>query len=310
MFLISDLCLLHQRETRHSIALKMQSNTSPVEEKDCESRWTTKLPPTIKFIPMKERSLYMKETTSSSTFLSKGAVKTVPPPLLDNMTELEICCGPTVSTSSSSVQANVYVDHSLSQSPSQNINNQDPVLVIPLMPPQLSSKTLATVEQPGFIRLRMLHDLVVDISNDMTVRLYNPKHMIEVSVSDSGERAAVIHPSGRALFKPESLEAQCEDKVSLKKAKIDDRGISFTGSNLSEVYVLTVRGLRIFQEEFPQNLYLTDYVKSQFSRATTVSWLYSPEEYASISRKMLTKFIFETTGSEEVRLVVPISLAE
>ena len=285
----------------------MQSNISPVEENDCEARWTTKLPPSIKFTPMKERSLNMKEPTSSSAFLSKGAVKIVSPPLLDNMTELEICCGHSVS-SSSSVQANVYVDQSLSQSHSQNVNTQDPVLVIPLLPPQLSSKTLATVEQPGFIRLRLLHDLVVDISNDLTVRLYNPKHKIEVSVSESGERAAVIHPSGRALFQPDSLQVHCEDQVSLKKAKIDDRGVSFTGSNLSEVYVLTVRGLRTFLEEFPQNLYLTDYVKSQFTRATTKYWLYSAEEYASISRKMLTKFIFETTGSEEVRLVEPLAV--
>ena len=105
-----------------------------------------------------------EETKSSSIFLSKGALKKMSCPVLDTMTELEICSGP-----SSSVQANVY--HSRSEDCKKpDINIQDPVLVIPLLPPQLSSKTLATVEQPGFIRLRLYHGMVVDISNDLTVR--------------------------------------------------------------------------------------------------------------------------------------------
>ena len=245
----------------------------------------------------------MQETTQpSSIMLSKGAVKIVSPPVLDTMTELEICSSP--SSTSSSVQANVY----LSQN-SQNLNIQDPILVIPLLPPQLSSKTLATVEQPGFIRLRLQHGMVVDISNDLTIRLFNPQYHTTVSLSESGRRAAVIHPSGRALFKLFSLEVQCDSQVCTKKARIDARGVSFTGSHPSKAsYVLTVGGVRPIQEEFSQNLQLTDYVETQFSAATFSSSLYPAAASASISRSTLAKFRFETTGSEEVRLVSSYSV--
>ena len=271
----------------------MQSNVSPAVENDCESKWTTRLSPSIKFKPMKERSLNMEmeETTPSPIWLTKGALKTVSPPILDTMTELEICSG-----ASSSVQANVF----LSQN-TQNPNIQDPVLVIPLLPPQLSSKTLATVEQPGFIRLRLLHGMVVDISNDLTIRLFNPEHQTRVSMSESGRKAAVIHPSGRAVFKLSSLEVQCDSQVCPKKARMDARGVSFTGSHQGDAsYVLTMSGVRAIQEEINQNLELTDYVETQFTEATN-SWLYPPAESVSISRSTLAKFRFETTGSEEVK---------
>ena len=81
----------------------MQSNASPAEENDSESKFTTRLSSSIKFTPMKERSLNKKETTPSSIALSKGAQKIVDPPVLDTMSELEICSSPTTS-----VQANVY----------------------------------------------------------------------------------------------------------------------------------------------------------------------------------------------------------
>ena len=209
----------HTTDQSENITPSMQSNISPVEENDCETKWTTRLPPTIKFKPMKERNLNMKEIATSSVFLSKGSMKTVSPPLLDNMTELEV-----FSDASSSVQANVYVDKSLSKSPQgQDLGIQEPALVIPLMPPEskLSSKTLATVEQPGFVRIRLLEGLVVDISIDLDVRLYNPQHRTAVSVSESGQKVAVIHPTGRARFQPCSIEVQCDDHLSLKKAKIE-----------------------------------------------------------------------------------------
>ena len=277
----------------------MQSNISPVEENDCETKWTTKLPPTIKFKPMKERNLNMKEIATSSVFLSKGSMKTISPPLLDNMTELEV-----FSDASSSVQANVYVDQSLSKSPQgQDLGIQEPALVIPLMPPEskLSSKTLATVEQPGFVRIRLLEGLVVDISIDLDVRLYNPQHRTAVSVSRFGQKVAVIHPTGRACFQPCSIEVQCDDHVSLKKAKIEPGVVSFTGSNLSEVYLLTDMGVTTSLEEIQQNLYVTDHVESQFSAAIKTSFFPSTSSLFS-PRTMLDKFRFETTGSGEVRL--------
>ena len=93
-------------------------------------------------------------------------------------------------------------------------------------------------------------------------------------------------------------------KFRLLPSRIDGRGVSFTGSHQGDAsYVLTVSGVRAIQEEIHQNLALTDYVETQFSEATN-SRLYPPAESASISRSTLAKFRFETTGSEEVRLVI------
>ena len=232
-------------------------------------------------------------------------MKTISPPLLDNMTELEV-----FTDASSSVQANVYVDQSLFKSPQgQDLGIQEPALVIPLMPPEskLSFKTLATVEQPGFVRIRLLEGLVVDISIDLDVRLYNPQHRTAVSVSESGQKVAVIHPTGRARFHPFHskfkglLEVQCDDHVSLKKAKIEPGVVSFTGSNLSEVYLLTDMGVTTSLEEIQQNLYVTDHVESQFSAAIKTSFFPSTSSLF-FPRTMLDNFRFETTGSGEVRL--------
>ena len=69
--------------------------------------------------------------------------------------------------------------------------------------------------------IRLLEGLVVDISIELDVRLYNPQHRTVVSVSESGQKVAVIHPTGRARFQPCSIEVQCDDHLSLKKAKIE-----------------------------------------------------------------------------------------
>ena len=84
----------------------------------------------------------------------------------------------------------------------------------------------------------------------LTTRLFNPEHQTRLSVSESGERAAVVHPSGRALFQLVSQDVQCGGQVCLKKAKMGYPGVTFTGGSPSEAsYVLDVFGVRPTQLE-------------------------------------------------------------
>ena len=127
-----------------------------------------------------------------------------------------------------------------------------PVFLYPPPPPSLPpvQELLALVVEPGFISLRLSHGVVLDIANDLSVRLENPGQQSSVAMSGDSRHVAVIHPRARALLYQPRAEVQLEDRLSLKNAKFYSKGISFTASNLALVYLLDEAGARTTSDTF------------------------------------------------------------
>ena len=105
-------------------------------------------------------------------------------------------------------------------------------------PPPIS----AVVELPGFINLRLRHDMVLSISSNLAIRLKNLQKQSSFSLSSCSTQMATVHPKGRMLQYGPRVEVQVEDNISVKNAKIFPRGISFTANNMALVYLLDEAG--------------------------------------------------------------------
>ena len=125
--------------------------------------------------------------------------------------------------------------------------------------------TVAYVVEPGYISLRMSHGIVLDISNDCSVRLLNTRQQSSLAVCGDVDspRVAVIHPQGRAIVYNRGAEVQVEDEVSVKNAKFYPKGISFTANNLALVYLLDVAGAKTSSDIF-HDLHGTNVVDTLF----------------------------------------------
>ena len=125
--------------------------------------------------------------------------------------------------------------------------------------------TVAYVVEPGYISLRMSHGIVLDISNDCSVRLLNTRQQSSLAVCGDVDspRVAVIHPQGRAIVYNRGAEVQVEDEVSVKNAKFYPKGISFTANNLALVYLLDVAGAKTSSNIF-HDLHGTNVVDTLF----------------------------------------------
>ena len=123
--------------------------------------------------------------------------------------------------------------------------------------------SVAYVVRPGYISLKMSHGVVLDIGNDMSLRLSNPRHQTWLAVCATSREVAIIHPQARALVYQPRVEVQVQDAVSVKNAKFYPSGISFTADNLALVYLLDTAGARSTSDSF-HDLHSTDIVTSLF----------------------------------------------
>ena len=124
----------------------------------------------------------------------------------------------------------------------------------------------ASVEQEGFIRLKLNYDVVLDLNTSMGMRLNNHSKDSSITLSDSTKHAAVIHPKGRVLIYEPRVEVQTEDDLNVKNAKIYPRGISFTANNMALVYLLDEAGARSTSDMF-HDLYATNIVDTLFGES-------------------------------------------
>ena len=124
----------------------------------------------------------------------------------------------------------------------------------------------ASVEQEGFIRLKLNYGVVLDLNTSMGIRLKNPSKDSSITLSDSTKHAAVIHPKGRVLIYEPRVEVQTEDDLNVKNAKIYPRGISFTANNMALVYLLDEAGARSTSDMF-HDLYATNIVDTLFGES-------------------------------------------
>ena len=108
----------------------------------------------------------------------------------------------------------------------------------------------AVVEHPGFISLKLRHDVVLDLSATQAIRLKNIAKNSTISLSACTTQMALVHPKGRVLQYGPRVEVQAEDNISVKNAKIYPRGISFTANNMALVYLLDEAGARSTSDMF------------------------------------------------------------
>ena len=163
------------------------------------SVWTTIFSQQMKPRPMNERSI---EESGSKSPLDESLPAAIKVSDLDDMTELEVSPVP---GSENVVQTNTHL--------SQQLVGKSPRYF-----PAAPSLLLATVEQPGYIRLCMTHGIVLSIASNLTVRLES--QAASVCVSRDGRLASIVHPTGQAQLQCGSIEVQCRDSVSVKKAKV------------------------------------------------------------------------------------------
>ena len=124
----------------------------------------------------------------------------------------------------------------------------------------------ASVEQEGFIRLKLNYGVVLDLNTGMGMRLKNPSKDSSITLSDSTKHAAVIHPKGRVLIYEPRVSVQTEADLNVKNAKIYPRGISFTANNMALVYLLDEAGARSTSDMF-HDLYATNIVDTLFGES-------------------------------------------
>jgi len=124
----------------------------------------------------------------------------------------------------------------------------------------------ASVEQEGFIRLKLNYQVVLDLNTNMGMRLRNPAKDTSITLSDSTKHAAIIHPKGRVLVYEPRVEVQTEDDLNVKNAKVYPRGISFTANNMALVYLLDEAGARSTSDMF-HDLYATNIVDTLFGES-------------------------------------------
>ena len=124
----------------------------------------------------------------------------------------------------------------------------------------------ASVEQEGFIRLKLNYQVVLDLNTNMGMRLKNPAKDTSITLSDSTKHAAIIHPKGRVLVYEPRVEVQTEDDLNVKNAKVYPRGISFTANNMALVYLLDEAGARSTSDMF-HDLYATNIVDTLFGES-------------------------------------------
>ena len=126
-----------------------------------------------------------------------------------------------------------------------------PALQSPQSPEVQGEDLFATLLPQGIVRLYLGSGILLDIGNDLTLRLSNPIMESSMAVCGEARRAAIIHPGGRALFHRPRLEVQVEDQVSVKTAKLFPPGrASFTADSCALVYSLDNGGLRSTTDVF------------------------------------------------------------
>ena len=132
----------------------------------------------------------------------------------------------------------------------------------PYFPPNWQSVT-AIVEEPGLISFKLRHGMVFDISANLAIKLKNVSQESNICLSSCTTQVAIEHPKGRMLQYGNRLEIQCEDRVSVKNAKVFPRGISFTANNMALVYLLDEAGARSTSDMF-HDLYATQIAEMLF----------------------------------------------
>ena len=152
---------------------------------------------------------------------------------------------------------------------------------LPLSPclsshPSQGEALFATLVAPGFVRLCLSHGVSLDISNGLSLRINNPMMESSIAVCGLSQRAAIIHPSGRALIYSPRLEVQVKDEVSIKTAKLFPRGrVSFTADNYSLVYSLDSGGPRsttdVFHDLLADNIVDTMFHENCLAQHTSMA---------------------------------------
>ena len=177
-----------------------------------------------------------------------------------------------------------------------------PVFLYPPPPPSLPhvQELLALVMEPGFISLRLSHGVLLDIANDLSVRLENPWQQSSIAMSGDSHHVAVIHPRARSLLYQPRAEVQLEDRLSLKNAKFYSKGISFTASNLALVYLLDEAGARTTSDTF-HDLLGTNIVEVLFrdrcaSQNSSVSGSCQQLDRIRFWRNQVTLLLFGLSG--------------
>jgi hypothetical protein len=111
-----------------------------------------------------------------------------------------------------------------------------------LVPPPACLR--AVVEEQGYVSLHLTHGVTVDISPSLAVRLRNPAQKTVFALAADGAQLAAAHPAGRLLQYGRRVEVQVEDAISVKNAKVHDKGISFTANTFALVYLVDDAGVR------------------------------------------------------------------
>ena len=145
---------------------------------------------------------------------------------------------------------------------------QTPVLSETSVVSEANAGITATVEQDGYIRLKLRSNVVLDININMAIRLMNLSKESSLTISSSAKHSAIIHPKGRVLIYEPRVEVQTEDSLSVKNAKVYPRGISFTANNMALVYLLDEAGARSTSDMF-HDLYATNITDTLFEESLT-----------------------------------------
>lgn len=101
-----------------------------------------------------------------------------------------------------------------------------------------------------YVSFLLAQDIVVDISANRAIRVYNPRMDAAFTLSHCTTQMCVIHPMGRMLQHNSKIYMEVSDDDEVKRAKICPKGITFAAANNALVYLIDEAGVRSTTDRF------------------------------------------------------------
>ncbi|XP_035792946.1 uncharacterized protein LOC118467052 [Anopheles albimanus] len=124
-----------------------------------------------------------------------------------------------------------------------------------------------TVLPNGIIQLQLRDSVVVDLTLDGSIRVYNGRQNIAIAISSNGIAAAMNHPNGIIFQHGPRVDIMAYDakrqNTYIRFAKMWSKGISLTSDGCALIYLVDSAGTRTTSDMLNMDLD-TDYVQQVF----------------------------------------------
>lgn len=106
----------------------------------------------------------------------------------------------------------------------------------------------------GTIQIHLRDGVIIDMTLDKAVRVFNTRSMVALALSSNGSVSAMVHPNGRVYQNGSRVEIVTYDGMKtnnyVRYAKMWYKGVSFTSENCALTYLVDTAGTRTTTDSF------------------------------------------------------------